>query len=161
MGGLVFSFFAALYYWFPKMFGVHLNEKLGKLQFWMFFIFFNLTFFPMFAIGLLGQPRRYSAYPPSLQWLNDWATAAAYMLGLSFAVFLYNVFYSCFVGRRATAQNPWRSRSIEWQLPTPIPVDNFDRIPVITAAPYDYGVPDAAPVANLRPTGAEVVAAGG
>jgi cytochrome c oxidase subunit I len=161
MGGLVFAFFAGLYYWFPKMFGVHLNEKLGKIQFWMFFIFFNLTFFPLFAVGLLGQPRRVSAYAENLQWLNDWVTASAYVLGSSFVVFVINVIYSCFFERRVAERNPWHARSLEWQLPTPIPVENFERTPVITATPYEYGVPDAPAVANLNPTPAELAAAGG
>jgi cytochrome c oxidase subunit I len=161
MGGLVFAFFAGLYYWFPKMFGVHLNEKIGKIQFWFFFIFFNLTFFPLFAVGLLGQPRRVSAYQPSLQWLNDWVSAAAYVLGFSFVIFIYNVFYSCFWKREKAERNPWRSLAIEWQVPTPVPIDNFDKIPVINTSPYEYGVPNAMPVANLDPTPAEVVAAGG
>jgi cytochrome c oxidase subunit 1 len=161
MGGLVFAFFAGLYYWFPKMFGVVLNERLGKIQFWMFFIFFNLTFFPLFAVGMLGQPRRVSAYPPSLQWLNDWVTAAAYVLGSSFVVFIVNVIYSYFFERRRPAPDLWHSKGIEWQLPTPIPVANFKRVPVINAAPYEYGVPDAPLVANLDPSSAEVVAAGG
>jgi cytochrome c oxidase subunit I len=161
MGGLVFAFFAGLYYWFPKMFGVFLNETLGKIQFWLFFVFFNLTFFPLFAVGLLGQPRRVSAYAPHLQWLNDWVTAAAYVLGVSFAIFVVNVVYSCFFERRRAERNPWRALGIEWQLPTPIPVDNFERLPVITATPYEYGVRDAPAVANLHPTHEQVVAAGG
>jgi cytochrome c oxidase subunit 1 len=161
MGGLVFAFFAGLYYWFPKMFGIHLNERLGKIQFWMFFIFFNLTFFPLFAVGMLGQPRRVSAYAENLQWLNDWVTSAAYVLGTSFVVFVINVIYSCFFERRKAEANPWQARSLEWQLPTPVPVGNFERTPVITAMPYEYGVPDAPSVANLNPTPAEVVAAGG
>ncbi len=161
MGGLVFAFFAGLYYWFPKMFGIYLNERLGKIQFWMFFIFFNLTFFPLFAVGMLGQPRRVSSYAPSLQWLNDWVSAAAYVLGSSFLLFAINVIYSCFFERRRAEQNPWQSRSLEWQLPTPIPVHNFDRVPVINAAPYGYGDPAAPVVANLNPTPTEVVAAGG
>jgi len=161
MGGLVFAFFAGVYYWYPKMFGVKLNERIGKLQFWMFFIFFNLTFFPLFAVGMLGQPRRVSAYAPRLQWLNDWVTAAAYVLGSSFVVFVINVIYSTFFKREEAAQNPWDAKSLEWQLPTPIPVDNFERVPVINGTPYGYGDPSAPVVANLNPTEAEVVAAGG
>lgn len=159
MGGLVFAFFAGLYYWFPKMFGIYLNEKLGKLQFWIFFIFFNLTFFPLFAVGFLGQPRRVSAYAPNLQTLNDFVSASAYVLGFSFLIFVINVLYSCFYKRQPAEENPWRSRSLEWQLPTPIPVENFEQVPVITAAPYGYGTPDAPAVANLKPTPADLAAA--
>jgi cytochrome c oxidase subunit 1 len=161
MGGLVFAFFAGAFYWFPKMFGIHLNEFLGKLQFWMFFIFFNLTFFPLFAVGMLGQPRRVSAYAPNLQWLNDWVTAAAYCLGSSFLVFIINVIYSVFFERRRATANPWHAKGLEWQLPTPVPVHNFEKVPVITGTPYGYGDPAAPAVANLDPTPADVVAAGG
>jgi cytochrome c oxidase subunit I len=161
MGGLVFAFFGGLYYWFPKMFGIHLNELLGKIQFWLFFVFFNFTFFPLFAVGMLGQPRRVSTYDPTLQTLNDWVTACAYVLGFSFLVFVVNVIYSCFFERRVAERNPWGARSLEWQLATPIPVYNFDKVPVITATPYEYGVPNAPAVANLNPTREQVVAAGG
>ena len=158
MGGLVFAFFAGLYYWFPKMFGVHLNERLGKIQFWLFFVFFNLTFFPLFIAGLDGQPRRVSAYPPNLQFINDFVSGAAYVLGFSFVVFVVNVLYSCFFHRELAAANPWRSRSLEWQLPTPIPVENFAEVPVITGDPYGYGDPEALPVADLTP---DVAVSGG
>lgn len=159
MGGLVFAFFGGLYYWFPKMFGVYLNETLGKLQFWLFFVFFNLTFFPLFIVGMKGQPRRVSAYAPGLQTLNDFVSAAAYVLGFSFLIFVVNVLYSCFFKREYAEENPWHSKGLEWQLPTPIPVENFERVPVITSAPYGYGAPDAPPVANLHPTSAEIAAA--
>ena len=154
MGGLVFAFFAGLYYWFPKMFGVHLNERLGKIQFWLFFVFFNLTFFPLFIAGLDGQPRRVSAYPPNLQFINDFVSGAAYVLGFSFVVFVVNVLYSCFFHRELATANPWRSRSLEWQLPTPIPVENFAEVPVIIGDPYGYGDPEALPVADLTPDAA-------
>src|SRR5450631_299341 len=72
MGGLVFAFFAAIYYWVPKMTGVRFNERLAKIHFWMMFIFFNLTFMPLFALGFLGQARRVVTYPAHLQTLNDW-----------------------------------------------------------------------------------------
>src|SRR5207245_1864737 len=77
MGGLVFAFFAATYYWLPKMTGVVLNERLAKIHFWMMFVFFNLTFFPLFAAGFLDMPRRVSPYPPHLQTLNDFVSASA------------------------------------------------------------------------------------
>ncbi|HEX5195419.1 MAG TPA: cbb3-type cytochrome c oxidase subunit I [Solirubrobacteraceae bacterium] len=162
MGGLVFAAFGGIYYWFPKMFGVYLNEAIGKVQFWLFFVFFNLTFFPLFIAGMEGMPRRVSAYAPHLQVINDFVSSAAYVLGFSFLVFVFNVIYSCFFNRQVPAtDNPWRSRGLEWQLPTPIPVENFARPPVIQGDPYGYGNPEAVPVANLNPTPAEVTAAGG
>ncbi len=139
MGGLVFTFFAAIYYWIPKMTGYMLNERLGKIHFWVMFLAFNSTFAPLFAVGFLGQPRRVVTYPKNLQFLNVWASVSAFILGLSMLVFLYNFVYSLLFARVPAPQNPWSSRSLEWQLPSPVPVHDFDRIPVITGDPYDYG----------------------
>jgi len=150
MGGLIFMFFAAIYYWLPKMSGLELNERLGKIHFWVMFIAFNSTFAPLFAVGFLGQPRRVSTYAPSLQFLNDWASVSAFVLGLSMLVFLYNLVSSLLFVRKRAARNPWDSLSIEWQLPSPVPVQNFDRIPVFENDPYGYG-DGAGPVA--RPVG--------
>ena len=141
MGGLVFAFFAAIYYWVPKMFGLELNEKLGKIHFWIMFIAFNSTFAPLFALGLMGMPRRAVTYAPHLQTLNDWVSISAFVLGASMLVFLYNVVYSLLLVRKKAPANPWDSKSLEWQTPTPVPVHNFDRPPVIDTELYDYGVP--------------------
>ncbi len=154
MGGLVFAFFAATYYWLPKMTGVVLNEKLGKIHFWTMFVFFNLTFFPLFAAGFLDMPRRVSTYPQHLQVINDFVSASAFCLGASMLVFIGNLIYSLVFARIPAEQNPWHSRGLEWQVPTPVPLHNFDEIPEITGDPYDYGVPGAPPVARLRPAGA-------
>jgi cytochrome c oxidase subunit 1 len=150
MGGLIFTFFAAIYYWVPKMTGFRLNERLGQTHFWSMFLAFNSTFAPLFAVGFLGQPRRVVTYPANLQWLNDWVSASAFVLGLSMLVFLANFVYSLVFARIPAEQNPWDSRSIEWQLPSPVPVQNFDRIPVFTGDPYGYGeaaLPTAVPAA--------------
>jgi cytochrome c oxidase subunit 1 len=154
MGGLVFAFFAATYYWLPKMTGVVLNERLAKIHFWMMFVFFNLTFFPLFAAGFLDMPRRVSTYAPNLQTLNDFVSASAFALGASMLVFIGNLIYSLVFARIPAESNPWQSRGLEWQLPTPVPVHNFDEIPEITGSPYDYGVQGAPPVARLRAAGA-------
>jgi cytochrome c oxidase subunit I len=145
MGGLIFAFFAAIYYWVPKMFGVELNETLGKVHFWMMFIAFNSTFAPLFALGLMGMPRRVATYAPHLQPLNIWVSVSAFVLGASMLVFLFNVIYSLVFVRKPAPANPWYSKSLEWQLPTPVPVHNFDQIPVIDTDPYDYGTPPGAP----------------
>jgi cytochrome c oxidase subunit 1 len=147
MGGLVFMFFAAIYYWLPKMTGLELSERLGKIHFWIMFIAFNSTFAPLFAVGFLGQPRRVSTYAPSLQFLNDWASVSAFVLGFSMLIFLYNLISSLLFIRKRAARNPWDSLSIEWQLPSPVPVQNFDVIPVFENDPYGYG-DGAAPVAR-------------
>jgi cytochrome c oxidase subunit I len=150
MGGLVFAFFAATYFWLPKMTGVMLNERLGKIHFWLMFVFFNLTFFPLFAAGFLDMPRRVSTYAPSLQVLNDFVSASAFVLGGSMLIFIGNLIYSLGFARVPAEPNPWRSRGLEWQLPTPVPVHNFDEVPEITGNPYDYGFEGAPPVARLR-----------
>jgi len=159
MGGLVFAFFAATYYWLPKMTGVTLNEKLGRWHFWLMFVFFNLTFFPLFAAGFLDMPRRVSTYAPHLQVINDFVSASAFVLGGSMLIFIANLVYSLVFARIPAAENPWHARALEWQLPTPVPTYNFAEIPVINASPYEYGVEGAPPVATLRP-GAGVAVAG-
>lgn len=153
MGGLVFTFFAAIYYWVPKMTGFMLNERLGKIHFWVMFISFNSTFAPLFAIGFLGQPRRVVTYPHNLQFLNVWVSVSAFVLGFSMLVFLYNFVYSLLFARVPAPSNPWGSLSLEWQLPSPVPVHNFDRIPVITGDPYDYGNPAPSAVPAAAPAG--------
>jgi cytochrome c oxidase subunit 1 len=148
MGGLIFSFFAAIYYWVPKMTGLRFNEALAKWHFWLMFIFFNSTFLPLFALGLEGMPRRVSTYEPHLQGLNDWVSISAFVLGFSMLIFLFNTVYSLIFVRKPAEANPWRSKSIEWQLPTPIPVNNFEQIPVFDSDPYDYGTPVPVPLAS-------------
>jgi cytochrome c oxidase subunit I len=143
MGGLVFAFFAAIYYWVPKMTGLKLNERLGKIHFWTMFIAFNSTFLPLFIVGLEGMPRRVSTYATNLQPLNIWVSVSAFVLGASMLLFLFNVVYSLIFKRERSEPNPWQSKSLEWQLPTPVPVHDFDEIPTIDHDPYDYGVPPA------------------
>src|SRR3989440_5577032 len=154
MGGLVFTMFAAIYYWVPKMTGLQLNELLGKIHFWILFVAFNSTFGPLFAVGLLGQPRRVVTYPAHLQALNDWVSVSAYFIGISMIVFLVNVIWSLLFARVPAPINPWNSRSIEWQLPSPVPVHDFDKLPVFDADPYPYGEPVAVP-AGLATAGGE------
>ena len=156
MGGLVFTMFAAIFYWTPKMTGLKLNETLGKIQFWMLFIAFNSTFGPLFAIGFLGQPRRVVTYPADLQFLNDWVSVSAYFIGISMLIFLVNVIWSLLFVREPELGNPWNSKSVEWQLPTPLPVHDFERMPVFDEDPYPYGEPLRAPAAAPAPAGGQV-----
>ena len=141
MGGLIFTFFAAIYYWVPKMTGLRFNERLSKAHFWLMFVSFNSTFLPLFALGMKGMPRRVSSYAPNLVGLNTWVSISAFVLGFSMLIFLLNVVYSLIFVRRPAESNPWRSKSIEWQVPTPVPVNNFEQIPVFDSDPYDYGTP--------------------
>jgi cytochrome c oxidase subunit 1 len=141
MGGLIFTFFAAIYYWIPKMTGLRFNERLSKIHFWSMFVAFNSTFLPLFVLGMKGMPRRVSTYNPSLHGLNVWVSISAFVLGVSMLVFLFNAVYSLIFVRERAPANPWRSKSLEWQIPTPVPVNNFEQIPVFDSDPYDYGTP--------------------
>ncbi len=159
MGGLVFAFFGGIYYWWPKMTGKMLNKTLAKLHFWIMFIFFNFTFFPLLIVGLLGQPRRVFEYAHNLQGLNDFSSVSAYILGSSFLIFVWNFVWSTWINPVPAPANPWGSRGLEWQTPTPVPYWNFERIPVILSDPYRYGEPDPPPVADLGvPIGAAAAA---
>jgi cytochrome c oxidase subunit 1 len=152
MGGLVFALMAGLYYWVPKMTGLKLNERLAKAHFWTMFVFFNLTFFPLFVAGLLGMPRRVSSYNPDLHGLNVFVSISAFCLGASMVILLANLVWSLVIKREREVANPWQALSLEWQLPSPPPVYNFEEVPVVTSGPYDYGVPGAPGVAELKPT---------
>ncbi len=149
MGGLVFAFFASIYYWAPRMTGMKLDERLGRWHFWTMFIFFNTTFLPLFALGMMGMPRRVVVYAHHLQLLNDWVSISAFLLGGSMVIFIVNVIWSYMFKQEPAEVNPWNSRSLEFQLPLPTPVKNFDRVPTITGSVYDYGLEGARPVADL------------
>jgi cytochrome c oxidase subunit 1 len=152
MGGLIFTFFAAIYYWVPKMTGLRFNERLAKAHFWTMFIAFNSTFMPLFALGMEGMPRRVTSYAAHFVTLNTWVSVSAFVLGFSMLIFLVNAVYSLIFVRIPAEANPWRSKSLEWQIPTPVPVNNFEQIPVIDSDPYDYGTP--VPVGGARPAAA-------
>ena len=141
-GGSVFTIFAGIYYWFPKMTGRMYDEKLGKLHFWLTFVGFNLTFFPMHILGTEGMPRRVADYLPKFGDLNMFITLASFGLGASVIVFLYNMITSWRFGEIAPA-NPWRAMTLEWQVTSPPPTFNFDEIPQVVGSPYEYGVPGA------------------
>jgi cytochrome c oxidase subunit 1 len=141
-GGSVFTIFAGIYYWFPKMTGRMYNEKLGKLHFWLTFVGFNLTFFPMHILGTEGMPRRVADYLPKFADLNMFISLASFGLGASTIVFLYNMITSWRFGEIAPA-NPWRAMTLEWQVTSPPPTFNFDEIPQVVGSPYEYGVPGA------------------
>jgi cytochrome c oxidase subunit 1 len=151
MGGLIFAFMAGVYYWVPKMLGFKLNETLGKIHFWTMFVFFNSTFLPLFALGMMGMPRRVFEYARNLQTLNDWVSISSFLLGASLLIFLVNLVMSTLFWREKAGANPWNSRGLEWQTSSPPIPENFEHIPVILAGPYDYGDKDAPPVADLNP----------
>ncbi len=133
-GGLVFGLFAGFYYWYPKIFGRMLDERLGKWSFWLMLIGFNLTFFPMHLLGIYGMPRRTYTYDAGLGWttLNLLATIGAFIIALSVLIFVVNLVVSHQRGRVA-GNDPWDARTIEWSLSSPPPEYNFAEIPEIQA----------------------------
>ncbi len=141
-GGSLLTIFAGLYYWFPKMTGRMYDERLGKIHFWITIVAMNLTFFPMHWLGLQGMPRRVADYEDRFADLNLLISVSSFVLGVSIVLFLYNVITSWLRGPRAEA-NPWRAKSIEWQVSSPPPIFNFDEIPQVVGGPYEYGVEGA------------------
>ncbi|MDF2959018.1 MAG: cytochrome oxidase [Paenibacillus sp.] len=132
VGGLVLGLFAGMYYWWPKMFGRMLNEKLGKVHFWTFFIGFHLTFFPQHFLGLMGMPRRVFTYQPGvgLEEGNLISTVGAFLMGIGTIVFLINAVASVRSPINAPA-DPWDGRSLEWSIPSPAPEYNFKQTPLV------------------------------
>ncbi len=141
-GGSLFTIFAGVYYWFPKMTGRMYDERLGKLHFWLTMIFFNLTFAPMHLIGVQGMPRRVADYAEEFATWNAIISVASFVVGLSTLIFAYNMVASWRGGPRAVA-NPWRALTLEWQVSSPPPIFNFDQVPTVVGGPYEYGVPGA------------------
>ena len=131
-GGTAFALFAGAYYWFPKITGRLLNEKVGRWNFWMVVIGFNLTFFVQHSLGLLGMPRRVYTYPDLPWWgtLNMISTFGAVILGLGALVFCVNIFASLAFGVRA-GNDPWDAWTLEWAATSPPPPDNFERVPPV------------------------------
>jgi len=139
VGGGVFGFLTGLYYWFPKMTGRKLNEGLAKLHFWLFEIGFVGVFLPLFSAGLKGEPRWQAYVDPEFGTQNLVSSLFALFIIASVAVLGYNVLISWIRGERV-ATNPWGGRTLEWLLPSPVPLVNFEHPVVVTAGPYDYGM---------------------
>src|SRR3954471_13291835 len=133
IGGAVFPLFGAFYHWFPKMTGRLMSEKLGRWNFWVLFIGFNLTFFPMHILGLKGMPRRVYTYPPEVGWdfISQLATLGAFIIAIGGIMFVANVFMSRKSGAVA-GNNPWDADSLEWAASSPPAEYNFEYLPVAT-----------------------------
>jgi len=138
VGGTIFGLFAGTYYWFPKITGRMYDERLGRLHFWWFTLAFNAAFIPMFWLGIEGMRRRVADYPPQFGTLNLFISFAALNIALSVAVFIFNMVRSWKQGERV-GPNPWRAQTLEWQVSSPPPIENFETIPTVTATPYQYG----------------------
>jgi cytochrome c oxidase subunit 1 len=143
-----FAGFAGITYWYPKMFGRMMNETLGKIHFWLTFVFFNAVFVPMHYVGLRGMVRRianpmqYDFLQP-LQPINVFITVAAILLLVGQIPFVINFFWSMIRGRVAE-RNPWQANTLEWSAPSPPPHGNFETVPAVYRGPYEYSAPDAA-----------------
>ncbi len=144
-GGSMFGVFAAIYHWFPKMFGRMLDERLGKVHFVLTFLAFNGVFFPMHILGINGMPRRIADYTTyeflaPLQGMNQFMTISAFLLGLAQIVFAVNFVWSLVRGP-AAERNPWRANTLEWVASSPPPHGNFEVVPTVQRGPYEYSSP--------------------
>jgi cytochrome c oxidase subunit 1 len=151
MGTGLFAAMAAIVYWFPKMTGRMFDERVGSIGFWTAFIGFQITFIGMFAAGNAGMPRRVFQYSEMFALANQISTIGAYTIGIGFLIFFAALLQSWISGVRAPA-NPWGAQTLEWQTETPVPLENFETLPVVTSDPYQYGVPDPYEVQRLKDT---------
>jgi cytochrome c oxidase subunit I+III len=159
IGGAVFPLFAAIYYWFPKITGRMLGERLGKWHFWLFFFGFNLTFFPMHILGVRGMPRRIYTYPIEMHWgwINALESFGGLLMGISIIIFLIDVFASRSSGVIASA-NPWQAGTLEWATSSPPPVYNFLDLPTVGGRePLWENPPDQPIVTGVRDDVREVL----
>ena len=144
----IFGMFAATYFWFPKMFGRLMNERLGQIHFWITFVGVYCIFVPMHVMGLVGMPRRFSQFTEyeflrELSPLVKFVTISAIVTIAAQLLFYFNVFWSMFKGKRAS-DNPWEATTLEWNTATPPPHDNFAGIlPTVYRGPYEFAVPGA------------------
>lgn len=145
VAGIIFAMFAALYYWFPKMFGRMLHEPLGKIHFFLTYLFFNCAFFPMHFLGVAGHMRRIAnpmqyEFLHGMQWWNQFITYSAFLLFLSQIPFVVNFLWSLRTGRIAES-NPWHANTLEWSVPSPPGHGNFATPPIVYRGPYEYSSP--------------------
>ena len=144
-GASTFGIFAAIYFWYPKMFGRMMNEKLGLVHFFLTFIFFNCTFFAMHILGIAGMPRRvaefrnYSSFA-HFDSMNKFISVSAFLLGLAQLPFIINFIGSWIWGAKAP-NNPWLATTLEWETSSPPPHGNFAKVPVVHHGPYEYSSP--------------------
>jgi len=158
VGASVFGFFAGIYYWFPKMLGRRLDTMLGQLHFWLFEIGFLGTFLSLFYAGLLGEARWAANIPPPFAVPNTIASLFAILIAASVFTFIWNVIITLVRGERAVA-NEWGAKTLEWTVPTPVPLENFEHLPEVKSSPYDYGSPPVPAGDGVPATGGGVAGA--
>ncbi|MBT3243171.1 MAG: cytochrome c oxidase subunit I [Bacteroidetes bacterium] len=137
-GGMGFAFFAGIHYWFPKMYGRMYSFRWANIAWGFLFLGFNVLYFPLFIIGLQGMPRRYFDYLPQYQTGHVISTIGAFILIIGIFMMISNLIYARKKGALA-GPNPWKGVTLEWKIPSPPPLENFDEIPVITHQPYFFG----------------------
>ncbi len=140
VGGSLMGIFAGFYYWFPKMSGRMMNETLGKWHFWLFVAGFNGTFLPMHWLGFEGMPRRVAVYDPQFQFWNRVESVSSYVMTFAILLFFVNILVSLRRGKKA-GPNPWKARTLEWQIPSPPHYYNFKHVPTVYGLPYDFSEP--------------------
>jgi cytochrome c oxidase subunit 1 len=133
-----FGIFAALHYWLPKMIGKMYNMKFAKVAFWIIFTGFNILYFPFFIMGWLGMPRRSYHYLPQFQVYHVISTVGSWIMIAGILMMFYNLLKSAINGPRITERNLWGGETLEWTVPTPPPLTNFDKIPDVINGPYEY-----------------------
>ncbi|MCU6710706.1 cbb3-type cytochrome c oxidase subunit I [Paenibacillus sp. J5C_2022] len=134
IGGVVFGYFAGLYYWWPKLFGFKLHEGLGKWAFWFWNIGFYVCFMPQYALGFMGMTRRFNEYNFDMGWqpLNVVSTVGAFLMGIAFIFQVWQIAHSIKFLKKETTGDNWDGRTLEWSIPSPAPMYNFARLPVVT-----------------------------
>lgn len=137
-GGTGFGMFAAAHYWLPKYYGRMYNKKIAKISFYILFIGFNLLYFPLFIIGLEGMPRRYYDYLPQYQEGHVISTVGSWILAVGVIIMLINLIRGFTKGEELKGRNPWGAATLEWTVPTPPPLLNFDKEPDTSRKPYDF-----------------------
>ena len=150
LGGAMIAAVAGLCYWFPKISGRMLNERIGKTAFWIIAIAIQVTYFGQFWEGFQGMPRRVAYYDPIFLHANQMTSVGGYALMIGFLVLLYCLIDAWRHGKPAPA-NPWQAKSLEWKVPTPVPLVNFLVDPVVTSDPYGFGEPEPDGVDVERP----------
>ena len=136
-GGAGFAFFAALHYWLPKMFGRMYNKKIATIAWMIIFIGFNILYFPMFILGVRGMPRRYYDYLPEFHTEHLISTIGSWILISGLILMFSNLINALFKGEKADI-NPWGGATLEWQIPSPPPPENFEKIPIVEHGPYVF-----------------------